>query len=354
MAPTGHDESRATGETIEQHRDERVSWRGLKRTGLLSGAVFTGAFVSAGSHEAGSTEFPAVFPEPLAVVTQAGPEDTARPSEVATATMSTPISRPADTAVPAPSADIVRKDSPLDTPSVTSAVIAEERPRSRWRRSRNRYPGPIPTPEEWEPPEGPVKIALQAGHWRASEAPPELYGIRTNGTRWEETLEWQTNLSIAERAAALLESLGYAVEVLPAIVPPGYRAHLFISIHADGSADPRASGYRVAAPRQDATGRAAAAAALLDASYGAATGIKRLPTVTRRMQSYYAFNFRRYEHALHPMTIGVILETGFLTNEGDRQVIMGDPDRAARGIVEAVTKFEITPPPRLADGSQPR
>jgi len=53
------------------------------------------------------------------------------------------------------------------------------------------------------------------------------------------------------------------------------------------------------------------------------------------MQNYYAFNFRRYEHSLHPMTIGVIIETGFLTSAGDRQIILSDPERAARGIVEA-------------------
>jgi hypothetical protein len=63
------------------------------------------------------------------------------------------------------------------------------------------------------------------------------------------------------------------------------------------------------------------------------------------MQNYYAFNFRRYEHALHPMTIGVIMETGFLTSPRDRRVIVDDPERAARGIVEAVKAFPETPPP---------
>ena len=66
------------------------------------------------------------------------------------------------------------------------------------------------------------------------------------------------------------------------------------------------------------------------------------------MQNYYAFNFRRYEHALHPMTIGVILETGFLTSARDRGVIVDAPERAARGIVDAVTAFEVT---RLAEVS---
>jgi hypothetical protein len=66
------------------------------------------------------------------------------------------------------------------------------------------------------------------------------------------------------------------------------------------------------------------------------------------MSNYYAFNFSRYQHALHPMTIGVILETGFLTSATDRRVIVDDPARAARGIVSAVTSFPETPPPVLA------
>ena len=215
----------------------------------------------------------------------------------------------------------------------------------RWSRSRNRYPGPIPTPADWEPPEGPVRIALQAGHWRADEAPRELSGLRDNGTAWRGTAEWETNLAIARSAGAMLEQMGYEVDILPAVVPPNYRAHLFIAIHADGSNDSSASGYRVAAPRRDATGRASRFVRLLERSYGEATKLRRLPTVTRRMQNYYAFNFRRYEHALHPMTIGAIIETGFLTSSRDRRVILSDPERAARGIVEAVVAFPETPPP---------
>jgi N-acetylmuramoyl-L-alanine amidase len=229
-------------------------------------------------------------------------------------------------------------------------IVRSDRDERRWRRSRNRYPDPIPTPAEWQPPEGPVKIALQAGHWRADEAPSELSGLRGNGTRWEEIAEWQANLEIARQAGAMLEELGYEVDILPAVVPPGYRAHLFISIHSDGSGDPNASGFRVAAPSRDATGRALGIVQLLEERYGKATGLHRIPTVTRRMRNYYAFNFRRYEHALHPMTIGVIIETGFLTSAKDRGVIVSDPARAARGIVEAVSAFPVTPPPAVAAG----
>ncbi len=248
------------------------------------------------------------------------------------------------------SADVAPPPAPASAPSELAPppeqppeVAPAAPPRRSYRyRSRNRYPGPIPTPEEWAPPEGPVRIGLQAGHWRADEAPAELSGLRDNGTSWGNTPEWRANLAIAERAGAMLEELGYVVDILPAVVPPSYRAHLFVSIHADGSGDPAASGYRVAPPRRDATGRARLIAELLESSYGEVTGLRRLPTVTRRMSNYYAFNFRRYEHALHPMTIGVILETGFLTNSRDREIIVSDPDRAARGIVQAVTQFPVT------------
>jgi hypothetical protein len=260
-----------------------------------------------------------------------------------------PTANPAQDLIPGAAAESARGEAVAELTAAGDGRVEppQEVPTTRGsrRRGRNRYPGPIPTPAEWEPPEGPVRIALQVGHWKANEAPPELSGLRDNGTRWGGKLEWEANMEIARRAGTMLEELGYKVDILPAVVPPSYRAHLFISIHADGSTDPKTSGYRVAAPRRDATGRASAFVDLLQRSYGEETGLPRIPTVTRRMQSYYAFNFRRYEHALHPMTIGVIIETGFLTNPGDRQVIVDDPERAARGIVKAVTAFPETPPP---------
>jgi len=253
-----------------------------------------------------------------------------------------PAARPMPPAAPALSALASRPEPPRVTQERPQTSRSGARSPRRSYRSRNRYPGPIPTPDDWEPPAGRVRIGLQAGHWRADEAPAELSGLKDNGTSANGQPEWEVNLAIVRSAARQLEELGYEVDVLPAVVPPGYRAHLFIAVHADGSTDPAASGYRVAAPRRDATGRASRFADVLLRSYGQETRIPRLPTVTRRMQNYYAFNFRRYEHALHPMTIGVILETGFLTSERDRRVIVDRPERAAAGIVEAVKSFPIT------------
>ena len=198
---------------------------------------------------------------------------------------------------------------------------------------------------EWSRPAGPVRVALQAGHWKAHEAPDEQAGLRDNGTRGGGKAEWEVNLEIARRAAAILEDSGYTVDLLPTRIPPGYWADLFISIHADGHSSPRISGYRAASPRRDATGRAAEFAALLDRTYGQETGLPYYGTVTRRMRGYYAFNYRRYDHALHPMTVGVILETGFLTSPRDRAVLVQDPDRAARGISRAVSQFLSPIPP---------
>ncbi|HEX6307993.1 MAG TPA: N-acetylmuramoyl-L-alanine amidase [Longimicrobiales bacterium] len=191
----------------------------------------------------------------------------------------------------------------------------------------------------WLRPDGPVRVALQAGHWKAAEAPDEQAQLRSNGTRGGGKAEWEINLGIARRTAALLEEAGYVVDILPTRIPPGYWADLFIAIHADGSADRSVSGYRAAAPRRDRTGRAAEFAGLLTRTYGVATGLPHYPLITRRMRGYYAFNSRRYHHALHPMTVGVILETGFLTSPRDRRIIVGGQDRAARGIADAVVRF---------------
>jgi N-acetylmuramoyl-L-alanine amidase len=208
-------------------------------------------------------------------------------------------------------------------------------------------PGYMAQPE-WKRPDGPIRVALQAGHWQAAQAPAEQAQLRVNGTRGGGKAEWEVNLGIARLTAELLRQEGYIVDVLPTTVPPGYWADLFIAIHADGSPSSSTSGYRAAAPRRDATGRAESFVGLLESSYGEATGLRHYPDVTRRMRGYYAFNYRRYYHALHPMTVGVILETGFLSSPHDRAVIVSGQEKAARGIAAAVNRW-FEPMPRGPD-----
>ena len=189
-------------------------------------------------------------------------------------------------------------------------------------------------------PSAPLRVGLQVGHWKAAEAPDELRGLRDNGgTSGGGKAEWEVNLEIARLTAALLEEAGYAVDILPATVPEAYRAEVFVAIHADGNNDSSVRGFRVGWPRRDATRRASEFAEVLAEAYGEATGIRRLPVATRRMRGYYAFRYTRYRHAIHPSTVGVIIETGFLTSPRDREVIVSDQGRAARGIFDGVTRF---------------
>jgi N-acetylmuramoyl-L-alanine amidase len=95
----------------------------------------------------------------------------------------------------------------------------------------------------------------------------------------------------------------------------------------------------VAAPRRDGTGRAQDFANVLTQAYGDATGVRSIGTVTRRMTGYYAFNSRRYDHAIHPSTVGVIIETGFLTSPTDQRILVDDPGRAAQGIFNGVVLY---------------
>jgi hypothetical protein len=57
------------------------------------------------------------------------------------------------------------------------------------------------------------------------------------------------------------------------------------------------------------------------------------------MTAYYAFNWPRYEHAIHPFTPAAIVETGFLTSAVDRAIIVAAPERAAAGIADGVLAF---------------
>ena len=189
-------------------------------------------------------------------------------------------------------------------------------------------------------PSAPLRVGLQAGHWRAAEAPDELRGLRNNGgSSGGGKAEWEVNLEIAHLTRAFLEEAGYAVDILPATVPEAYRADVFISIHADGHNDSSVRGFRVGSPRRDATRRASEFAEVLAEAYGEATGLPHLPVATRRMRGYYAFRYTRYLHAIHPSTVGVIIETGFLTSPRDREVIVSDQGRAALGIFDGVTRF---------------
>jgi len=79
-------------------------------------------------------------------------------------------------------------------------------------------------------------VALQVGHLNAHEHPDELAPLRAStGGLANGVAEVDVNRRVAVHAAAALEELGVEVQILPATVPPDYRASAFISIHADSN-----------------------------------------------------------------------------------------------------------------------
>lgn len=194
---------------------------------------------------------------------------------------------------------------------------------------------------DWRRPDGPTRIALQAGHWKRSEVPDEQDNLRHNNAAGNGFSEWEVNLAIAEAARTLLLEAdpSYVVDILPTTVPQEYHADVFVSIHADSNPNKATRGYKAASPRRDRTGDADRLAAVLVREYAEVTGLPRDPNLTSGMRGYYAFNWCKYDHSLHPMTVGALLETGFLTNAGDVSVIGRDAALAARGIVNGIVAY---------------
>ena len=237
--------------------------------------------------------------------------------------------------------------------------------------------GRFPNLSDWERPDGPPRVGLQVGHWKNKELPDELQRLRERGggTSGGGKAEWEVNLAIAEKTASLLRAQGIIVDILPATIPVAYWADAFVAIHADGSENPNASGFKVASAygcfrlNRPATssvsyfgweGRHGSTLGqwasrlhgscpqgnevnklveLLEVEYQKVTGLNIDSNVSHNMRGYYAFNWRRYEHAVHPMTAAVILEMGFLTSPHDRAILISNPDKAAGGIANAITQF---------------
>lgn len=203
----------------------------------------------------------------------------------------------------------------------------------------NASPTPFPTPSP-RAADTPPRVGLQVGHLRSNELPEELARLRTStGARWGAITEAQLNEDIVNRVKPLLEAQGVIVDVLPATVPPSYDADAFLAIHADGSQSAAARGWKLATPWRASEASKALMAAVA-AAYGPATGLPEdVGGVTVNMRGYYAFNYRRHEHAIRRTTPAIIVEMGFMTNAADRGVMFGQPDRVAKGIADGVLAY---------------
>lgn len=192
----------------------------------------------------------------------------------------------------------------------------------------------------WDRPLTSPTVGLQAGHWKNDELPEELSRLRGNtGATGGGKEEWEVNLDIAEKVKKLLEKDGIVVNILPATIPPNYWADVFIAIHADGNTNSNVSGYKIASPRRDFTNKSQKLVSMIDETYEKHTRLLRDPNITRNMSGYYAFAFWRYAHAVHPMSVSAIIETGFLTSPMDRKIIVDHSDLSARGISEGIRMY---------------
>ena len=197
-----------------------------------------------------------------------------------------------------------------------------------------------PTPV-WNPP-GTKRVGLQAGHYEYYDAPGELFSLRRNpGAPGGGRIEWEVTIELARATARMLEERGYEVDVLPVTVPVRYRAHAFVAIHADGSENTALRGYKLARPNFSSI--PAVDDKFREIAYEAYGEVTGLPDnsdyVTGRMRNYYAFNARRYQHAVAPGVPQLIYETGFMSNWTDRQLLFNRPEVAALGIAEGISRF---------------
>lgn len=185
----------------------------------------------------------------------------------------------------------------------------------------------------------PRRVAIQAGHWRASEAPLEFPNLRfSSGASFLGINEVDVALDIAQRLVAVLSERGYVVDLLPATVPPSYLADVFVSLHADSDVTSTARGFKIAHGFYRSPHDELLVQQLIE-HYAAGTQLPWNERVTADMTDYYAFAWFRYEHALAPHTAAAIVEMGFITHPFDRPVLTDEPDRVARAIAEGIIRF---------------
>lgn len=182
-------------------------------------------------------------------------------------------------------------------------------------------------------------VAIQAGHWKTESMPDEFARLRdSTGAEHGGVAEVDLNVDVSHRIAEYLRSWGIEAYVLPAPLPPAYKADAFVSIHADGNSNRSARGYKVATYYRDWIASQTLVNEIVD-EYGKQTGLPLDWRITENMRNYYAFNFGLYEHTVDEMTPSAIVEMGFLTNPQDRQFLVEQRDLVSRAIALGIARF---------------
>ncbi len=146
--------------------------------------------------------------------------------------------------------------------------------------------------------------------------------------------EVDVNLKVATQVQKMLGMYNYQVHLLEEFDPrlEGYYATILLSIHADSCVyiNDQATGFKVAAAMSVANSEETQKlTACLSDRYAAATGLRfHYNTITDDMSYYHAFA------EIHPSTLAVIIETGFLNL--DRYILTEQSDLVAKGIVDGL------------------
>ena len=235
----------------------------------------------------------------------------------------------AATAMPQPTQTLVTPTLPATItlpPTSTATAVATLTP------ARTAMPTALPRPEI-------PRIGIQVGHWQTEQMPDELERFRTStGTFAAGVSEIEVNLAVSERVVALLEAEGLTVDLLPATIPVKYHADAFVTIHADGASSGNPRGFKVATPWRTSP----ASQLLMDsivAEYAAGTGLPQDSAITVNMRGYYAFSWRRHQHAIARTTPAVIVEMGYLSNAQDRAFLVNQPDVIAQSITNGILRY---------------
>ncbi|MDA8219569.1 MAG: N-acetylmuramoyl-L-alanine amidase [Dehalococcoidales bacterium] len=175
------------------------------------------------------------------------------------------------------------------------------------------------------------RIGLQVGHWLNQYAPAP-FNTHTGASGGGKT-EAEVNLAMAKATAAILEQQGYVVDVLPTWFTAGYHADTFVAIHCDGGVSSR-RGFFAEAPASSSTKQKdLELVALLNDEHAKATGIPYVYRGTANSRYYYGFD------RVDKTTPRALIETGFLSNATDRDILVNHTDQVAQGLAQAIMKF---------------
>lgn len=187
---------------------------------------------------------------------------------------------------------------------------------------------------------GPPRVGVQIGHDGAAAHPDELRHLRGNTGGYADGLsELAVNRSVARALQIRLEAHGITVDILRATPPADYYADLMLSLHADSVLDPDRQGYKSAHFRPPRSPLEPTLKTIIDHSYLSATGVHDdSANTTGAMNGYYAFNFRSYEHTVHPATPALLVELGYLSSPADA-ALLRQPGRVADALTVGVVDF---------------